>query len=200
MDPNKQAPAPNPYDFLNATQAQPKRNFLGGGPKDRKLMSVLFVLGVIVIVFIAFSVFQNLTGKNYATYVSLAAKQTEIARIADIGVTKARTNSAKNYAATIRQTSQSERAQTLAFLKKKNQKVTEKELAIQKNSATDKSLTTAEQTSTYDEKFISTINTLLIDYQKSVKSLPSTGLTASEKILVTNLKTDATVLANATTK
>ncbi len=200
MDPNTQTPTPNPYDFLNSTPSPAKRTFLGGGPKDRKLMSVLFVLGVIVLVFIAFSVFQNLTGKNYSTYITLAAKQTELVRIADIGATKARTSIAKNYAATIRQTTQSERAQTLAFLKKKNQKVTEKELTIKKDTATDKSLTAAEQTSTYDEKLINTINTLLLDYQKTVRSLPTTGLTTSEKKLITNLQTDANILVKAPTK
>ena len=172
----------------------------GGGPKDRKLISVVFVLVVIVLVVIAYSVFQNLTGKNYSSYLSLVAKQTELARIADIGANKARTGSVKNYAATIRAISQSEKAETIAFLKKKNQKITEKALLASKDTATDKSLALAEQTSNYDEKFISTINSLVLEYQKSVKSLPTTGLTKSEKKLVLDLQTDAKVIANLSTK
>jgi hypothetical protein len=200
MDPNQypqQAPPQNQFDYiLNSTPQGRKGGFIGGGNQKQKiLLSVIFVLVVLVIIVVGFSVFKSLTKKDYSAYKTAIEQQTEIIRIADQGVAKARTQSVKNYASTIRSVTTSEKADTASFLKSSKIKVDEKALAAKKDANTDKQLTTAEQANQYDEKLVAILNGLVAEYQKGLKTFP-TATTKSEKALVAKLLYDAKILVN----
>ena len=192
MDPH----APNPYDYiLNPPSNSSKPAAFN--PKNKLLFSVLFVVGVLVLVVIVISIFSALTKKDYSSYISLAGKQTEIVRVADLGLTKARSTDTKNYIATIRQTIQSEKNETVKFLVKNKRKVNEKQLLLARNSETDKALAAAENSSTYDETLIRTINQLVTSYQKSAKDATKSPSGPSEKALATRIRSDTAILSNA---
>ena len=97
---------------------------------------------------------------------------------------------------TIRTITASEQNQTLALLKVKGQKVTPKQLLLLKDSDTDKKLATAEQSSTYDDVLLATINQLVLEYEKTAKSATSSPVGNTEKALTATLATNAKVLAN----
>ncbi len=201
MDPNQlppQQPMQNQYDYILNSQTPTKKPMAfgtGGGQKQRILVSVIFIVVVLIVVMIGFAVFQSATKKDYSGYKTALEQQTEIIRIADLGATKARTASVKNYASSVKSITSSEKADTASFLKSASVKVDEKVLAQKKDESNDKLLATAEQANQYDEKLISILNGLVVAYQKNIKSLPA-ATTKSEKALVTTLQNNAKVLAN----
>ena len=199
MDPNYMPqPQQNPYDFLNAQPTQQKRPLLGGNnPKQRMLISVLFVLGVLFAVIIAIVVFRSVTAKDYSVYKDLVLKQTEIIRIADQGAVKARDANTKNYAATIKSVTQSEKNETLAFVGKVGLKINDKQLALAKDTDNDKTLSNAESSNQYDQAFTTLLNELIVDYQKNISAAADGVSTKTEKAIVTALQYNATVIANA---
>ncbi len=207
MDPNQypQTPQPQPqqtpgqFDYILNAQAPKKASAFGGGggQKQKILMSIIFVVVILMVAVIGFSLFTSATKKDYGTYRTLLEKQTEIIRITDLGSTKARTVSVKNYTVSIKSVTASEKNDTAAFLKSAGVKIDEKSLAAKKDGNNDKALATAEQANQYDEKLIAIINTLVIDYQKDIKLLGSNVSTKTERALVTTLQNNAKVLANA---
>lgn len=204
MDPNQQPQAPqqpnqNQYDYIlnSPTPKKPSVMNMGGGQKSRKLVSIIFVLVVVTAALVGFAIFRSATKKDYSTYKALLNSQTEIVRIADLGVSKARRAAIKNYVASIKSVTTSEKNDTLAYLKTSNVNVDEKALALKKDADNDKALATAEQANQYDEKLTSILNTLIIAYQKDIKSLGGSITTKSERTLVTTLQNNAKVIANA---
>ena len=186
----------NKYDYILNAPTNKKRLLIPGG-QNKTLAMVIFVVGFFFVLMILFVVFNSLTKKDYGAYIKLAQKQSEIIRVADIGVDKARSADSKYYVRTIREVTASEQADTLAYLKKSGNSVNAKQLVLLKDPATDKKLTTAEQTSTYDETLLSTINSLVIDYEKSAKSATASASGPTEKSLAATLNSNAKVLLNA---
>lgn len=205
MDPNQlppQQPVQNQFDYiLNAPT--PKKTPLafgtGGNQKQRILVSIIFVVVVLIIVLVGFVIFRSVTKKDYTSYKSAVDQQTEIIRIADLGSTKARTASVKNYASSVRLITTSEKSETVSFLKNSGLKIDEKALALKKDGNNDTLLASAEQANQYDEKLVAILNGLVVTYQKNIKSLPA-ATTKSEKALATTLQNNAKVLANIPTK
>ncbi len=198
MDP-QYAPTPpqNNYDFLN-TQPNAKKPFGGGrNPKQNLLVSVIFIVVVLVVLVIAFIVFRSLTKKDYSVYKSLVTQQTEIARIAGMGIAKARDSSVKSYAATIYSVTQSEKNDTLAFAKLAGLKISDKELATSAGTNNDSQLTAAEASNQYDQKLTDILDKLIIAYQKDVQTLTAGANSKSEKAIVVKLQNNAKVIANA---
>ena len=164
---------------------------------NRKIVSVIFVLGVLLLVAIIYALFSSLTAKNYNDVLALNERQTEIVRVADLGISKATDDSTRAYIATIRTITASEASDTTAFLKKKGIKVTAKQLASKKDTSTDKSLVTAQQTNNYNKVLLLKINGLLSDYQKAEKAVPNVSASVSEKALYVILNTNAQILTGA---
>jgi len=202
MDPSYQPPAQqNPYDFLNNQPSNQRRQlFTSNNPKQKMLVSILFVAGVIFLLVVVLVVFRSLTKKDYSVYNTMLKKQTEIIRLANTGSTKARDSSVKNYTATIYQVTTSEKTSTLAFVKKNGVKVNEKALDAAKDANNDKALTAAESANQYDQKLSELLNSLIISYQKDIQASAQKVSTKSEKTLVTTLQNNAKIIANAPTK
>ena len=191
-------PPQNQYDFLNVQPTRQKNPLFGGNnPKQRMLISILFVLGVLFAVIIAIVVFRSLTAKDYTSYKNLVLKQTEIIRIAELGSSQARDVTTKNYAATIKSVTQSEKNDTLAFASKVGLTIQDKQLAISKDEANDKTLAAAESSNQFDQTFTTLINKLVADYHSEIKIAASGVDTKTEKAVVTTLQNNAAVIINS---
>jgi len=198
MDPNlPQQPIANKYDYLYVTPPAKRPFGISGDPKQKLLISVLFVGFVLIVLFVGFSVFSSLTKKDYTNYTKLVDQQTEIVRIIDSGLLKARGITAKNYTSTLRASTLSEKNEVTAFLKTNGVKIDEKKLATSKNAANDKVLADAQSAVDYDEKFVALVNKLVVDYQKIIASSVSTATAKPEQALVSGLQTNAEIIANA---
>jgi hypothetical protein len=189
-------PQQNPYDYILNPAKPQKKPFLFGGGKPNKLVMALFVLGVLLLVVIAYSAFVSLTSKSYDAVVGLAQRQEEIIRIADLGLSDANDPSTLTYVSTIRNITLSEQQDTLAFLNKKDVKINEKQLALKKDTSTDKALEAAVQNNTYDQVLLSKLNNELSAYQKAQKNVDGINDTKSEKALFATLSSNAKIIAN----
>src|SRR6185369_7159247 len=96
-----------------------------------------------LVIIILFSVIFKSSGGSTAQLTDLAQQQTEIARVADIGIQKANSTATKNYAHTVKLSVLSSQQQTLALLAKEHHKINDKLLGIKASSVTDQQLNDA---------------------------------------------------------
>lgn len=162
----------NPYQFIVDASHQKKSpvpNF--GASKQSRLFIVLGGALVLLILGIIFASFlSNASKAGQDEILKATQQQTELVRISEIGLKLAKGSSAKNLATSVSVSLKSDQATLLATLKSNDIKVSDKQLALGKNSKTDALLTSAEQSNKFDEVFIQTIQTQLVDYQKTLKS------------------------------
>ncbi len=196
MQPNAPAPPPNQYDYILNQPAAPKRPSMLGGTNGSPIVKVVFVLIILTAAIAVFSVYTNLTKKDYSPVLNLAERQAEIVRVADLGLLSARDPNTLNYVASIRNITASENNDTVAFLKKHNLKVTPAKLALKKDTSIDKALATAKQDNTYDGVLIGKLNGLVYDYQKATKNVSGTNDTRSEKTLFATLYANSRIVDN----
>jgi hypothetical protein len=173
----------NPYQFIVDTDHNKKKPLVPRG--DSKRARIFIVVGGALLLLVAgiivAALISNAANAGKADLLKVAQKQAELVRISELGMTRAQGSSAKNLATTVNLSLQSDQATLIASLKSAGVKVSLKELALGKNPKTDTALTTAEQANKFDEVFTETIQTQLLDYQKSLK-------TAYDKASSTKLK------------
>ena len=143
---------------------------MGGGSLKKRL----FIVGggvtlLIIIAIVFFSVISG--GGKGATQqlVEIAQEQTEIIRVADIGVTKAKGPTAKNLAITIKYSITTAQNDLLVVLEKLGSKPGAKILVLKKNANTDKVLDAAAANNNFDETFTETMKSELVAYQVDLK-------------------------------
>lgn len=190
-------PVNDPYGYILNQQTPQKKPFLFGSGKPSPLIMALFVLFVLLIVGVAFAVYSSLTAKNWDSVIALAARQEEIIRVAELGQKKANDPATLIYVATLKNVTQSEQNDTIAFLKKKGVKAKDMGLSAQKDSSTDKALDTAEQNNTYDKVLLTKLGDEVSDYQKAQKQVSVTDNSKSEKTLLATLAANAKTISSA---
>jgi hypothetical protein len=159
-----------PYDFFLKDQPKLKKDLsLGGGSLKKRLLIAgvgVVVLLMVLIVFMSL-VFGGNKGVNQQL-LELAQEQTEIVRVADVGVTKSRGAAAKNLAITTKYSVTTSLNELLSLLKKK---ANGKELGLKKNSRTDQTLDSAATNDNFDEVFTETLQTSLKAYRTNAKKI-----------------------------
>lgn len=179
------APLPNGnasnYDFI-MNSPQPKKGF--GSMKQRLLIVLVGGLVLLTIIIVVFAMLSGSGGSSVDNLTSLAQQQTEIARIADIGVQKSTSDATKNLAYTTKLSLLSSQQQTVAFLAKKGKKLNEKTLALKKNSTTDQRLSDAESNNTFDETFTKLLNDELTSYRTAVQAEFKTSTNNAERLIL----------------
>lgn len=174
----------NPYDFFLNNNPTPKKRLSVGGGKSVKQRILIIVGGgafLLTIIIISFSLLFGGTDKSTSQFISLAQQQTEIMRIADIGITKARDNSGKNLAINVKLSFTTAKLQTTDILKKHGAKVGEKELAAKKNSQNDQALEAAAVNNSFDVTFTKIIGESLAAYQADLKKTYDITTSKTEK-------------------
>lgn len=162
----------NPYDFIMQEPHKPKHKITGGSSLKSRVLVV--VGGAVALIVLAILFFTVIAGGNKGInqkLLELAQEQTEIVRLADIGIEKARSADTKNLATTIKYSVTSSLNDVLAIIKKKS---TDKNLTVTKNSATDQTLDTAATNNNFDAVFTETMATKLKTYQTNIRSIYDT--------------------------
>lgn len=165
-------PEQNQYDFIMNPQQAPKKRLLpgGGGSKTRRVVTVAAGGGLLlVILLIGFSLLFGGGGDNTEDLVAVAQQQTELIRISDQGLSRARGREAVNLAITTKYALTTEQQPLLKAIKGQGRKLGAQELGALKSSATDQKLTEADQNNKFDEVFIETLQTGIVKYQGSLK-------------------------------
>lgn len=194
MPPN--ASGSNPYDFITA----PQQNTAGFGPDNKKKRIVLVVLGALIVIFlfVVVSTFLSRAGQAQTQKLTeLAQTQTEVARVAGIGVTKAKGLETKSLAINTQLSAISSRQDVVNALKQRGVKIKDKELAAGKNSKTDALLQDAAVNNRFDQTFTEIIQTKLASYQKLAKSVYASSTPAEQKIFSPTINSVSLLLPKA---
>jgi hypothetical protein len=164
-------PASPDYNFI-MNNAPKKKGLFAIGSKPKRLLMVVAGVGLLIVVFgLIFSFIFGSDSGNTDKLVSLAAEQTEIIRIAEIGEKQASTTDVKNFAGTVSISFTSAQEQLVNYLEKQGHKVQSKELSASKNTQTDTALTAAAQANRFDEVFSTTLQDAVTAYQTKLRQL-----------------------------
>lgn len=159
------------YDFILNTNHKPKRSLLPSvnSTQSRIMIAIGGAFVLIVVAVLAFSILSGAGNEAKAQLLKSAQQQTEIIRISQQGIDRAKGAAAKNLAVTTNLSLQSDQAALLTSLKTQGLKPSPKDLALGKKQTTDTTLTNAEQSNNFDSVFIETIRKELLAYQKTLQ-------------------------------
>lgn len=180
MQPQNPSPAPPPvvpggngqpqYDFIFNDGQPGKKSLLPSNMGKRGriiLVAAGAMIGIMLVVIIVGLISGSQKGDTQAL-ITAAKQQEELIRIAEIGVSKAKTQDAKNIAITTKLSLSSQQSEMQAAIKAAG--VSSKSAKSTPSSKTDQALLTAEQNNRFDEEFLKIMSDSLSAYQKSVKA------------------------------
>lgn len=199
-------PQQNPYDFILNSGNQPKSSLPLPLPtpdtstkKGRIiLVSVVGMIGLIIAI-VGYSIISGAGKTDINALVSIAAKQTELMRVAGLSKDKAQSLSTSSLAATVSTTLLSDQQAIIDVLKNNGKKISAKELSSAKSSKTDTALDTASKNNRFDEEFIATLQTQLTSYQQALKNRYNSSSSSSEKKALNNAYTHISTILTVPT-
>jgi hypothetical protein len=178
-------PDNNQFDFiLDPTQKKAGGPSILMDPKKKILVSVMFVLTVIILLIIGFSVFTSLSKKNNSALVDVYAYQTEIARVTGLGIAGAVDPAVKIQTSTINSFISSDLKNTTDFLAKSGKKTTKLEAASKLDSKLETNLKAATTRNSFDAEFKSVLEKTSASYKIALKkALDNAGSQSEKKML-----------------
>lgn len=194
------APLPNgsnPYDFI-MNSGTPKKSFGSGSSMAQRILIVavgamLLLIGVIVV----FSILTKGGSSASAQLTELAQQQTEIARVADIGVQKATSPATKNFAHITKLSMISGQQQTIAFAAKQGHKINDKQLALKQSNTIDQRLNDAASNNSFDATFVKLLGDQLNSYRQSVLNTYKTSNNIKERSMLQDYFSSVNILIGA---
>jgi len=192
-------PDQNQYDFIfNDPNKKAKKSFLPRGSKNQWIIFVAIGASIlIVLALIVAAIFSSAGKGSTEALVSVAKQQTEVIRIADIGVDKATGSEARNLAITTKLSLTTSQKQVIAAIQKGGRKLSNQELAGALNPKTDTLLTSAEQAGKFDEVFLETLKTQLTAYQNELRQAQSAVSSKANKEILANAIKQVTLLLDS---
>jgi hypothetical protein len=192
MQPDEQ-PKPD-YNFIMNSQPA-KKSLFGAGTQTSRLLMLVAGFGVLLAIFgLMLSLIFGGGTDNTDKLVAIAAKQTEIIRVAELGEKQATNTATKNYASAVKLSMTSAHQEVISLLSTKKRKVSQKELAASKDGDTDKALTMATQTNKFDEVFTETLQKQVLGYQRDVREVFNAS-TGKDRTALQNIYNQTKVLA-----
>lgn len=128
---------------------------------------------------------------------AIAKQQTELIRVANIGVSKARDPNVKNLALTTSVSLESSYNELLAAYKKNGIKFSKDDLAGSKNAATDTLLTNADQANNFDAVFSQELKTQLSAYKAALKKAYDSAKGNSTRTALAEAFSQASILTDS---
>ena len=156
------------YEFILSPQQKHRAGNYAQPPKKRLILSALFITGVFIIIAIAFSIISSIGAPNTGDLKSLAAQQTEIARIADVGLDSATSPDTINTLISLRSIAISDRVQIQQYLQNNGSSLDASDVAAAQNADTDSVLAAAENTAGFDDVALNEITKLAEQYAQAV--------------------------------
>lgn len=185
---NPQNSDQNPYDFIMNPGAAPVKKPLGLGSKNSFFVKIgLIAGGAIVFMIVAAIVINSLTADktNTADLETLAATQTEIARVASKGTSgSSSTVTVRSFAVSTQLTMLTQQHATVNFLATKNIKMNTKKLSAAVNSQTDAKLQAASSSSTFDTVFVSVMKEQLAAYLSNLETYYKNATNSDVKAMI----------------
>ncbi|HEX7368195.1 MAG TPA: hypothetical protein VF261_00880 [Candidatus Saccharimonadales bacterium] len=174
--PAQSAPHDAQFEFIMNPQKSAKKGLLLPGGSFAKQLALIgggTVVLIIIIIVLASSVFGS--HANLTPFIGVAQDQTELARVAALGVASASDSVAQNVAYTVDLTMTSAQQQTVAYLANNHKKIGVKQLALKQSTQTTQDLSSAQANSTFDSAFMDHIQQLLQTYASDLNAAYKTG-------------------------
>jgi hypothetical protein len=175
-------PGSNPYEFITNPGTPKKQGLFSGGPKKQRIL-VVAVLGLVLLMvgIIVAAVISSSGNGNKQDYLALLQQQSELIRVSEIGEKTAHDSKARNLALTAKLSLTSTQGTLTSLAKKAGAQTDAKSIALGKDSSIDTKLADAEQTNSFDDEFIKTIQDLLDKYSQTLKKLYDEATSSSAK-------------------
>lgn len=185
---NPQNSDQNPYDFIMNPGAPKPKKPLGLGSQNSFFVKIgLIAGGAIVFMIVATLVINTLTSDktNTADLETLAATQTEIARVASKGTSgSSSTVSVRSFAVSTQLTMLTQQHTTVNFLATKNIKMNTKKLSAAVNGETDTKLQAASSSSTFDTVFLGIMKEQLANYLSNLETYYKNATNSDVKAMI----------------
>ena len=172
MPPSQSPTTPQNLDFiLKADQPKPSR-FGGSNSKTQRII-VVVVAGIILVILglVFLSIMQRSNRQGSAELIDLAAYQTELARVVDIGINSSPDSNVQAIAQTGSLTLLSDLTRTKKMIASKGVKLSESDLSKYFTKSIDADLDTAKTANNFDVVFIKLIDEKLGDYKLKLASV-----------------------------
>lgn len=184
------------YDFILDTQHKPKKSLV---PRDGSFKSrLLLLVGGAIAVIIAIIAVSSLLGggeNNTQLLTKLAAEQTEIIRITDLGLRGSTNQDTQIYVQTVKSSVTTDLTRVVGYLAANKIKLKPIELNSQLNKDVDDELTSATASNQFDEVIIATLKARLNTYSGHLSELYKlTSSVKSKMILNEGYKSTALLL------
>jgi hypothetical protein len=161
--------AQNNYDFILNAGQKPKKSLLPSGNSTLQRIAVIGGLAAVALIMIIVLVsLMHSSGEDKTVFLKTLRDQSEINRIATVGVTKATGPAAKNIAVSAAATTQSDQKILTDTLQKHGIKYKANQLQS-KNAETDSRLETALAAATYDQTLLEILDEQLTAYQTDLQ-------------------------------
>lgn len=178
------------YSFILKAPQQPQKNGFSLGSRG-----ILFLAGAALIILVAVLVFAS-RGSNQTEVVGAAARATEIARVSDQIVQTTSDPDAKDLAATVSLSMNSEKAQLVSYLASNKTKVSTKDLAADQSSLIDTQLQTAAQNNSLSPTYYNYLKTNLALYQAELTSASKAVGAKGQAVIAASLSNIQVLLAS----
>lgn len=195
--PATQQGAHDPYSFIMDTQHHPKKKLIpnDGSFKSRMLMIVGFGTVLIIAIIVISSLLGSGKENNTQLLTNLAAEQTEIIRIADLGLKGSTNPDTLAFAQTTKSSLTAEQVRLLGYLTSKNIKVTPIVLNSKLSKTTTAALTSATASNEFDAVLTDTIKKSLKVYSSHLaESYKNASTPESKLLLADSFKSTANLL------
>lgn len=121
---------------------------------------------------------------NVNDLVTVAQYQTEIIRLSDEKDTFVTAQSVKNAAITTTLAINTQKQENIEFLRLHNRKLPPAEAKLKKDPATDKQLTLAKETSTYDSTYTKVMREILAQYSRALTTARENSISNTENAML----------------
>lgn len=185
----------NPYDFIMQDGQQPKKNS-GSTPQSqikKIVLMVAFISVVFIVLIVGFVVFQTLTKPKTGDLVDLAAHQTEILRITDLGLESARDSNVRARVQTLRGFIMSDLKKTSELLTQAGTEPSELQLAKYENADLENDLELATQRNAVDSMLVELLDAQIAQYKGVLQSSLSTGSDPDKTAVIEAIATNILV-------
>lgn len=166
--PSEQRPDHERYEFIMNPQ-QPKRGPISVMGNTKALLFITGVIAVVVILLVIVFSFARGGGTDKAPYIKIAQQQQEIIRVAGLQGQNLTNQDVKNFVVNTELSLASDQQTYYALLGRNKIKVSEKQLELGQNSATDTALQNAQDSSTLNEALPAELRQQLEGYQASIQ-------------------------------
>lgn len=163
-------PDQNQYNFiLDPSQPNKKPSALQN-PKQRKIMAVIFVAVVVLLVTVIAAVILSSGKQSNKSSVDVAAYQTELLRLTDLGLKSGKSTDVLGKIATLQAFISSDLSATTSRLAKNGTKLSPLQLGSKSSTEADKQLESASARGAFDEVILDVIESTSASYKQSLQT------------------------------